>query len=44
MWQVTAGNDDLQPAACDLPPDEPIICVHPENLRPNSKSANMVKK
>jgi hypothetical protein len=42
MWQVTSGNDDLLPATCDLPPDEPIICVNPENLRPKPKSANIV--
>jgi hypothetical protein len=44
MWQITSGNDDLLPATCDLPPDEPIICVNPENLRPKPKSAGIVKK
>jgi hypothetical protein len=44
MWQVTSGNDDLLPATCDLSPDEPIICVNPENLRPKPKSANIVHK
>jgi hypothetical protein len=39
MWQVTSGNDDLLPATCDRPPDEPIICVNLENLRPKPKSA-----
>jgi hypothetical protein len=43
MWQVTSGNDDLLPATCDLPPDEPIICVNLENLRPKPKSANIGK-
>jgi hypothetical protein len=43
MWQITSGNDDLLPATCDLPPDEPIICVYPENLFPKPKSVSMMK-
>jgi hypothetical protein len=41
MWQVTSGNDDLLPATCDLPQDEPIICVNPENLRSKTQKCNL---